>query len=127
MDMRIPPLELKTLLGSNPLKSRILVRRSAEQSTSPEGGSEKADPRQSAEGSENQCVLTTPSTKPTSGTSTSKTRTQNNGHQAEEAEEEEEEEAAIPSDSNVTIEGFCGRIPLVRLPFCGNNVNAIDE
>ena len=29
MDMRIPPLKIKILLGSNPLKSRILVRRLA--------------------------------------------------------------------------------------------------
>ena len=28
MDMRIPPLKIKILLESNPLKSRILVRRS---------------------------------------------------------------------------------------------------
>ena len=26
MDMRIPPLRIKILLGSNPLQSRILVR-----------------------------------------------------------------------------------------------------
>ena len=29
MDMRIPPLKIKILLESNPLKSRILVQRSA--------------------------------------------------------------------------------------------------
>ena len=29
MDMRIPPLEIKIMLGSTPLKSRMLVRRLA--------------------------------------------------------------------------------------------------
>ena len=33
MDLRIPPLEIKIMLESNPLKSRILVRRLAVGST----------------------------------------------------------------------------------------------